>query len=295
MPVDQRTADEIVQTGILVTTPAGSVEGLFDLFDATGTTKLSAAHGTGTFYEVPAGTYVLKEYFSDVFIYASAVTVVPGAVTQVPLGAVQLVTVAGSNEATFDIWDATGATMLTQAESDNQILPLPPGTYVLKRYFNEAFVWASEVVVVAGEVTTITMGAFELKHGADWIDPFYDVYAADGTTLLHRAYSANERVPLPAGTFTIFAYFNETFAYARDVVIQPGQTTTFEMGAIQYNGSESNYDIYDASGTVLLDRPTSRGEKRPVPPGTYVLKDYFSDDVLAAGVTVTAGAVTTVP
>lgn len=282
------------KTGILVSTPAGSVTGLYDVYDATGTTQLEAAFGTGEVEELPAGTYVLKRYFSDSFVFATGVTVVAGGVTEVPFGAVNVVTVAGSNEATYDIWDAAGTTLLTRAQSDNTILPLPPGSYVLKEYFNDSFVWASSVQVIAGQVTTVSLGAFELRMGADWESPSYDVYAADGVTLLSRPKSANQLVPLPAASYAIFDYFNGAFRYA-NVTVAAGQVTTFEMGAILYTGSESSYDIYDASGTVLLDRPASRGTPRAVPPGTYVLKDYFSDVVLAAGVSVSAGAVTTVP
>lgn len=285
---------EASKTGIFVSTPAGSDTGLYDVYDATGTTKLEAAFGTGEVEELPAGTYVLRRYFSDAFVFATGVTVVAGAVTEVPFGAVNVVTVAGSNEATYDIWDAAGTTVLARAQSDNTILPLPPGTYVLKEYFNDGFVWASSVQVIAGQVTTISLGAFELRMGADWDSPSYDVYAADGVTLLSRPKSANQLVPLPAGAYAIFDYFNEAFPYS-NVTVAAGQVTTFEMGAILYTGSESSYDIYDASGTVLLDRPASRGTPRAVPPGTYVLKDYFSDVVLESGVTVSAGAVTTVP
>ncbi len=285
---------EASKTGIFVSTPAGSDTGLYDVYDATGTTKLEAGFGTGEVEELPAGTYVLKRYFSDAFVFATDVTVVAGAVTEVPFGAVNVVTVAGSNEATYDIWDAAGTTVLARAQSDNTILPLPPGTYVLKEYFNDGFVWASNMQVIAGQVTTISLGAFELRMGADWDSPSYDVYAADGVTLLSRPKSANQLAPLPAGAYAIFDYFNEAFPYS-NVTVAAGQVTTFEMGAILYTGSESSYDIYDASGTVLLDRPASRGTSRAVPPGTYVLKDYFSDVVLASGVTVSAGAVTTVP
>lgn len=286
-------AGEASKTGILVSTPTGAVTGLYDVYDATGTTKLEAAFGTGEIEELAAGTYVLKRYFSDAFVFATGVTVVAGRVTEVPFGAINVVTVAGSNEATYDIWDAAGTSVLTRAESDNTILPVPPGTYVLKAYFNDGFVWASNVQVIAGDVVTITLGAFELRMGADWESPSYDVYAADGVTLLARPRSANELVPLPAGPYAIFDYFNGAFRFA-DVTVAAGQVTTFEMGAILYTGNESSYDIYDASGTVLLDRPASRGTPRAVPPGTYVLKDYFSDVVLASGVAVSAGTVTTV-
>lgn len=182
--------------------------------------------------------------------------------------------------------------MLEQAQSDNTIHTLPPGTYVIRRYFRE-FVFASNVQIVAGRVTTIPLGALKVTADAAWKNSNYDVYSADGATLFLQPEGANEVVPLPAGSYALFDYFNEGFRYG-SVEIKAGEITTFAMGAIQYNGSESSYDIYDASGTMLLERPASRGEARAVPPGTYVLKDYFSDVVLAAGVVVSARAVTTV-
>jgi hypothetical protein len=298
-PVDDGSAGggsiiiDTAKTGILITTPVGAASGVYDLYDATGTVKLDVALDTGEIEEVDAGTYVLKRYFSE-FVWASGVTVVPGAVTEIRFGALNVTAVAGSREATYDIWDAANTTVLIRAQSDNTIVPLPPGAYFIHEYFNDGFVWASSAQVIADQVTTIPLGAFQLTMGTDWANPSYDVYAADGVTLLARPKSANELVPLPAGSYVIFAYFSESFRYA-NIDVQAGAVTTFSMGAIQYNGGESSYDIYDASGTKLLVRPASRGDRRSVPPGTYVLKDYFSEVVLAAGVVVSAGAVTTVP
>lgn len=282
------------KTGILVSTPIGSTGGIYDLFDATGTTRLQFALDTDTIEEVAPGTYVLKEYFNDDFVYAADVKVVKGAVTDLAFGALNVTTVPGSIEATFDIWDAAGTKLLSRAKSDNTVRPLPPGVYVIKEYFNDDFTWASGVQINAGAVTTVPLGAFRLNLGDDWGNPSYDVYAADGVTLLSRPKSANELVPLPAGSFVIYDYFNDQFRYA-DVQVAAGLVTTVQMGAILYTGGESNYDIYDGSGARLLDRPASRGAKRSVPPGTYVLKDYFTDVVIAAGVVVVPGAVTSVP
>jgi hypothetical protein len=173
--------------------------------------------------------------------------------------------------------------------------PFTSPTAHLAAYFNAPLVYANNVTVVAGQVTTVTLGAFELTQGQDWSKPSYDVFAEDTTTLLSRPESANTLVPLPAGTYVIRDYFNDRFTYASGAQVSAGQVTTFNMGAILYTGSEAKYDLYDASGTMLLEQPGSRDERLPVPPGTYVLKDYFSDDVLATNVVVTAGQVTTVP
>ncbi len=281
-------------TGILVTTPAGSAADTYTLYDAAGTTMLEAALSMGEVEEVDPGRYVLTAYLNEAFVYATDVVVVAGQTTVVPFGAVNVVTVPGSEQTTYDIYEATGANLLDRAETDD-IQPVPPGTYVLTAYFNAPLVYADNVVVTAGQVTTVTLGAVELTMGEDWSSLFYDVYAADGTTLLSRPESANELAPLPAGTYVIKDYFNELFTYASGVQVTAGQTTTFAMGAILYTGSEANYDLYDASGNQLLVRPGSQNEALPAPPGSYVLKDYFSDDVLATAVTVTAGQVTTVP
>ena len=292
---DNTGTDGADKTGILLMTPAGSVAESYDLYDATGTVLLHQALSTDELEEVDPGTYVLTEYFNDEFVYANAVMVNAGQTTTIELGAVDVVTAPGSQEATYDIYDSTGTAVLTDAESSDTIRPLPAGTYVIKRYSNPDFTYAEDVIVSAGQVTTISMGAFELVTGVDWSDSSYDVYAADGMSLLSRPESVNKLVPLPPGSYAIKAYFNDAFVYTSSTQVSAGQTTRFEMGAILYTGAEASYDIYDASGNTLLDRPVSRGEARPAPPGTFVLKKYFSDDLIASGVMVNAGGVTTVP
>ncbi|MBL8879741.1 MAG: hypothetical protein JNG88_11535 [Phycisphaerales bacterium] len=281
------------KTGIFISTPAGATGGLYDIYEGSGTTPVRQALDTNEIEEVDPGTYLLTRYFNTDFVYAVDVKVVAGAVTEVAFGALNVTTVADSDEATFDIWDAAGAKVLTRAQSDNTILPLPPGTYVIREYFNDVFSWAVNVQIVAGQVTTIPLGAFYLKSNEDWANANYDVYAADGATLLSRPKGINRQIPLPAGSFVMVDYFNDAFPFA-NVQVAAGAVTHFELGAILYNGGESNYDIYDASGTKLLERPGSRGAPRGVPPGTYVLKDYFSDVVLADGIEVSAGVVTEV-
>lgn len=291
-PVEDPSNEET--TGILIRTPAGSVARTYSAFDATGTTMLYAALSMGQVQSVAPGRYVLTAYLDQSFVYATGVVVVAGATTRIEFGAVNLVTVAGSEEATYDIYGSTGQ-LLTRAQSDNTILPLPPGTFDLTAYFNAPLVYGDNVVVTAGNVTTVTLGAFELTAGTDWVSPTYDIFAANGSTLLARPEWVNTLVPMPAGTYVVKDYFNDLFPYATGVRVNARETTRFAMGAILYTGIEPVYDVYDASGTQLLDRAAFRNDKLPVPPGTFVLKDYFSDVVLAVGVTAASGQVTTVP
>lgn len=280
-----------VATGILVTTPLGAA-GTFDLYSGDGQTRLAQAQDMNKVVATAAGTYRLTDYFNAVFVLAPEVVVVAGQVTTVPMGGLRVTTIAGSAPATYDIYSGENDTLLERPNDSDVIVAVPPGTYRLRKYFNDAFVYG-EVTVAAGSVTAVPMGAFKLitPDGAD--EASYDVYTADGQTLLSRPNDDNTVVPLPPGEYRIMEYFSDRLTYTT-ISVAAGELATFTMGAVRYNGPESSYDIYDASGSNLLVRPASKGAVRPMPPGEYVLKDYFSDTVLG-GVTVRAGEVTDAP
>jgi len=101
--------------------------------------------------------------------------------------------------------------------------------------------------------------------------------------------------PVPAGTYVLTEYFNAPLVFASGVVVEPNALNDVVLGAIRYTGGEALYDIFDAGGETVLSRPNDAGEIRTLPAGTFLLKPYFEDTVLVADVTVTAGAITTVP
>lgn len=283
------------KTGIRVTTPDGAETALFDVYGATGTGRLEEAQGSGEIVELPPGAYLLTEWGAAEFVYAASVVVVAGEITDVPLGAVRVTTPEGTPSGSYDIYDDASDTLLVRPADLGAIRPVPAGTYRIRDYFNEAFTYAEGVVVVAGEVSTVPLGAIHVVSVNGEGRAPYDVYDESGQNLLDRPSPSDELRPAPAGTFVLREYFNDAFVYAGALRVEAGQVTELRLGAIVYNGAEPSYDIYDASGNTLLARPSSRGETRHVPAGTYVLKDYFADTVLAAGVVVEAGAVTNVP
>lgn len=283
------------KTGVRVTTPAGSATALFDVYDATGAELLEQAQGSGEVVELSPGSYRLTEYFSAQFVYAADVVVVAGQVTDVVLGAVLVTTPEGTPEGNYDIYDDTSDTLLVRPASTEIIRPVPAGTYRIRDYFNDAFIYSEGVTVIAGQVTTVPLGAIHVISVDGEGRAPYDVYDESGQNLLDRPSPSDELRPVPPGTYVLREYFNEAFDYANGLVVRADEVTELRLGAIVYNGAEANYDIYDASGNTLLARPSSRGDTRHVPAGTYVLKDYFADTVLAAGVVVEAGAITTVP
>ncbi len=282
-------------TGILVAAPDGSEAISVDLYVAGTDQAVKTAQSAGQVIDVAAGTYRLHEYAHGDFVFAPSVTVTAGAVTHVTLGAIRVTTVAGSATATYDLYDASGDTLLDQVNDTDEIRAVPAGTYLLKEYFHDQFVFAQDVVVTEGAVTTVALGAINL-HSVDGAETaIYDILAEDGQTLLDQVNDTNTIRPVPAGTYVLKEYFNDALVYAADVVVQAGALTERSLGAVRYNGGEAIYDIYDESGEGLLDRVNDRGVIRSLPPGTYVLKPYFEDTVLAEDVAVVAGSITDVP
>jgi hypothetical protein len=243
--------------------------------------------------EVDPGTYRLTAYFNEAFIYANDVEVVAGQVTTVTLGGILLTTIEGSEGAVFDIFSNEADELLQRPNDSDGIVAVPAGVYRVREYFDPEFIYVEDLAVAAGEVTTFPLGAFTLVAPDGSREATFDILSADAMTVLQRANDDNRVRAMPPGDFRIQDYFNELLPFA-DVTIVAGRLTTFEMGALLYNGAESSYDIYDSTGNNLRVRPASMGEARPLPPGEYVLKDYFTDDVIGAA-TITAGQITTVP
>lgn len=281
-------------TGILVSTVAGAQALNVDVYDAATGARVAQAKSSNQVIELSPGQYNLTEYFNTDFLIAAGVTVRPGEVVTVALGAVRVQTVAGSAAITFDIYDASGQTLLDQANDTDVIRPVTPGVYVLKEYFNDVFDFARDVAVVAGEVTTVVLGAIDLRTAPD-ANATYDIYDASGQTLLDRVNDANVIRAVPPGEYVLKEYFNEGLVFAAGVIVSPGAVAERTLGAIRYGGVENSYDIHGADGQTLLVRPASKGEPRSLPAGTYVLKAYFTDRVLAAQVSVATGTTTVVP
>lgn len=166
--------------------------------------------------------------------------------------------------------------------------------YVLREYFHDDFDFARDVAVVAGEVTTIALGAINLHAVSGAATTTYDIFDASGQTLLDQVNDTDVIRAVPAGEYVLKEYFNDALIYAAGVVVSAGAVAERSLGAIHYTGGETNFDIYAAEGATLLVRPASKGDVRSVPAGDYVLKDYFADTVLAA-VKVAAGATTEAP
>ncbi|NJM39868.1 MAG: hypothetical protein HC853_03375, partial [Anaerolineae bacterium] len=52
--------------------------------------------------------------------------------------------------------------LLQRPNDSDIIIAAPPGLFRLHEYFNDAFIYAEDVAVVAGQVTTVPLGAFNL-------------------------------------------------------------------------------------------------------------------------------------
>ena len=265
----------------------------YDIYELPGGGTVRSYQSTNTTINLRPGLYYLTQYFNADFRYASGVTITVGSVTTVPLGAIQLVTVTNASDGYYDIYDSTGATEYSSYNAPNASITAPAGTFTLKEYFNGDFDYATNVVVVAGETTTVEMGGIKLVTVAGASDGTYAIYDSGGTVTYATYNDSDVIITAPAGTFTLKEYFNDKFTYASNVQVQAGVVTTVPMGAIRYNGTLA-YDIYVA-GTIVSSY-NEAGAVITAPAGTYTLMKYFDDEtVLATNVVVTAGAITDVP
>ena len=194
----------------------------------------------------------------------------------------------------FDIYDAAGNNRISSAEEANTLVSIAPGTYSLYRWGNKDFRYAAQVVVQAGKVAVVPMGAIELRLVSnDTTGDRFDIYDVAGTKRYSSAEAGNTLITVPPGTYTLYRWGNTDLRYASQVVVQEKNVTVVRMGAIQYTGT-ARFDIYDATGTTRYSSAEQNNAVVSVPPGDYLLKQWGSDKPLTGVVHVEAGQTTVV-
>jgi len=220
-------ADVAVEAGVTTTVTLGAIEvvtvpnasdGQYDIYDATGATEYSTYNEPNVLITAPAGTFTLKEYFNGDFVYATGVTVTAGEVTTVQMGGIELTTVTGAVDGTYGIYDETGEEVFSTYNDPDIIITAPAGTFTLKEYFNDRFTYGSDVQVIAGEVTTVPMGAIRFNGPLA-----YDIYV--GGEIVSSYNDPQVAVTAPAGTYTLTKYFDDDVVLATDVVVTAGAVT----------------------------------------------------------------------
>jgi hypothetical protein len=282
-------------TGILITAPAGTKAASWDLFIAGSESPLSRAHGTETPVAVEPGTYTVTEYFNAKLPWASGFQVEQGQLTRIHLGAVRVTAPEGTKATNWDLWDAGGENKIDEANGTGEVYPVPAGTFTVKEYFNPRLVWAQAVEVVPGRISEVRLGALHViaPEGAKATN--WDLWQPNGESKIDEANSNGEIIPVPAGSFQVNEYFNPHFVWADAIEVQPGVVTELVLGAIRVDSTTTkNWDLWDAGNTLKIDEANDTGDVVPAPAGTFTVRKYFEDDVIAHGVVVTAGEITVV-
>lgn len=203
--------------------------------------------------------------------------------------------VTGAVGGDFDIYDGSGTALLSGEHAAETPVAIEPGTYVLKQAGNSAFVLAASVVVEPDRLTIASIGAVEVRTVSGATFGLFDLYDAGSGEKLSEANDPNVPVSAPAGTYLLRQSFNDTFAYAQNVMVIAGATTTVSLGAIQIESVPGSvgagYDIFNSTGVTLLSEGHEPNVAVTAPAGTYVLKQYFNESlVFAGGVSVSAGS-----
>lgn len=189
--------------GIFVQAFSGVQDGEhYDIYDTAGTKKIESFLRVNELADLATGTYTLYGYGSTDLVYASQVKVQAGKITVVKIGALLVSAPAEAREKNnYDIYDASGKTKLATFKAVNELLAFPAGTYVITRYGGNQFVYAKQVSVRPGEVTTLPLGGLTFKGASE-----YDIYDEAGTIKLNTFQPVNEAVVMPVGTYTLKKY-----------------------------------------------------------------------------------------
>jgi hypothetical protein len=121
----------------------------YDIFDASGTKKVSGYEPGNSLVTLPPGTYMLYRYANKDLLYAREAVVQAGKVTTVPLGAIQY-----NGTTRFDVFDASGTKKLSGYEAPETVIAFPPGDYMLKKYASN-LVLVNSLRVEAGKTTVV--------------------------------------------------------------------------------------------------------------------------------------------
>jgi hypothetical protein len=216
------SATQTVALGALrVITVPDTSDGEFDLYDAAGVQRLSAANDVNVPIAAPAGSFLLTQYFNRGFVYAPAVTVVAGQTTEVRIGALRVRSVAAAGEVRFDIRDAASGARLSAGNAAERLVAAPAGTFRLTAYNNAALVFAAEARVEAGAATTIELGAVRYTAGAFKV--------VQNGAVVSSGHPAGATVALAPGTYQI-ADLGSGVIVAANFVVWPGVVT--ELGGV---------------------------------------------------------------
>jgi hypothetical protein len=210
---------EVVLGAVRVIAPEGAGASNWDLWKPGGEAPIDQANSTGATIPVPAGTFVLNEYYNPRFVWAEPVVVEPGRITEVVLGAVRVIAPEGAEASNWDLWKPGGEAPIDQANSTGATISVPAGTFVLKEYYNARFVWRDDLEVAPGMVSEVALGAIRVASASDLN---WDLWDVSGEEKLDEAKSSNVIVPVPAGTFTVKKYYTPE-VLAQGVVVSPGQ------------------------------------------------------------------------
>lgn len=206
--------------GIRVTTVPGIGDDNYSIYDDRGKTRLRERAEANTVVPVDPGCYTLKQPYSE-FPYASDVVVKPGEVIVVPMGAIKLVTVPDALFGDYHIFDKTGDNRLREHNAANTLVTAPPGRFVLKQKYSP-FTYAAEIVVKAGEVTVVEMGALRYNAPHD-----YHVFDAEGTNRLREHGKPGELVTAPPGRYVLKKAYSD-IVLSDDVNVTAGTITEVE-------------------------------------------------------------------
>lgn len=210
------TAATVALGALRVVTVADSSDGEFDIYEAAGVQRLSAANDVNVPIAAPSGTYLLTQYFNRGFVYSTAATVVAGQTTEVRLGALRVQSVAGAGEVRFDIRDAATGIRLSAGNAADRMVSAPAGAFRLTAYNNAMLVYAAEARVVEGAATTIALGAVRYGSGSFKI-------LQDGVAV-SSGHAAGATVALAPGTYQL-ADLASGAVIAASVVVEAGVVT----------------------------------------------------------------------
>jgi len=280
-------------SGILVLVPDAARRANWDLFGIGEERPLSQAHSTGELFAAEPGRYRITEYGNRGYVWADDLPVEAGKTTRLNLGAIVVTTPPGTAAGSWDLWDATGATKIDQANDNGTAIPVPAGNFAIKEYYNDRFVFARDVQVEPGRTVEIDLGAIRVTTPEGTEKGSWDLFTAAGAERIDQANDIGAVIPVPPGTFVVKEYANDLFVWGCGVQVAAGVVSELPLGAIRVQipaGEKLSWDLW--SGETKIDQASSAGVAVPTPPGTFTVKRYASDEVLAAGVTVVAGEIT---
>lgn len=198
---------------IRIDTVQSAADGAFATWDASGD-LLCDEDSPNQPVAAPPGEYSITAYDQNRFSWASALSVSPGEIVDVPLGAVEITVPFGTADTAVSV-DSPASSRLEDSASLGELHSFPAGAFNLVAHLNDKLLLAG-VSVTPGSIVEVSLSAI------DWTGPTAALWDSSGTIELVTTVDTGKQFAVGAGEYA----FEQDKVEIALVLTSAGEVTT---------------------------------------------------------------------